>query len=285
MKKMVIKRYLSKETYKAVKRDFQFLIKKIKSSGFEYGLEIRDNYLNLYYRGNSLGKISWRKSKNLYKIEVNRKFLENDKHEIEDVFQQFQNYRKNEYVFFTLGSKQLHPFFSTRNLLLMGRKVKDVNFQEEIVFEQMLLTDNSDRDDLIIIDRQVVDRNSSTKMDLLTLKRNNAGKYQFCVLEVKLGNNSELKGKVFAQLTGYIERIKKNFQQYKECYDENALQKQGLGLLQNDLKINIVEDVLGFVVVGGYSGLAKQSIKELKAQHPDIKVLHIKNKINLNKAQ
>lgn len=281
MKNKIINRYLSETTFAAVKRDSGFLIDKIKQSGFEYGLEIRDNYLNLYYKGNSLGKISYRKSKKLYEIKIHRKFVEG----LGVAISRFKYSREKEYFVFLLESKQLHPFFSKRNLLSMGQKVKKVQFQEEIVFEQMLVTDNVNRDDLIIIDRQVVDRNSSTKMDLLALKRSGAGRYQFCVLEVKLGNNSELKEKVFTQLNGYMERIAKNFQQYKECYEKNALQKQELGLLPDGIKVNIVKDVLGIVVVGGYSGLAKQSIKELKAHHPAIKVLHIKNEIDLSKAK
>ena len=187
MKKEVISRYLSPQTYEAVKNDFGFLIGKIKQSGFEYGLQIRDDYLNLYYKGNSLGKISYRKAKRLYEIKIHRKFVE----DFESIIKRFRGRIKKNYSIFSLDNKQLHPFFSTRNLLLMGQKVKDVQFQEEIVFEQMLLTDNADRGDLIIIDRQIVDRNSDTKIDLLALMKNNAGKYQFCVLEVKLGNNIE----------------------------------------------------------------------------------------------
>lgn len=281
MKKKVISRYLSKETYEAVKRDFGFLIDKIKQSSFEYGLQIRDNYLNLYYKGNSLGKISYRKSKNLYEIRIHRKFAEG----IGSAINRFKNSPEKEYLLFRLESRQLHPFFNTRNLLLMGQKVKEVRFQEEIVFEQMLLTDNAKGKDLIIIDRQVVDRDSSTKMDLLALKRNDAGKYQFCILEVKLGNNLELKEKVFAQLRGYIERITRNFQQYKECYEKNVSQKHGLGLLPDVSEVDIVKGVLGVVVVGGYSGLAEKSIGELKARHPDISVLHIRNEIDLSKAK
>ena len=279
--KKVISRYLSTETYQAVQRDFGFLVEKIEQSGYEYGLQIRDDYLNLYYKGNSLGKISYCKSKDLYEVRIHRKFAEG----IGTALNRFKYCREKEYFLFALASKQLHPFFSSRNLLLMGQKIKEVQFQEEIVFEQMLLTDNANRDDLIIIDRQVVDRNSSTKMDLLAVKRNDAGNYQFCVLEVKLGNNVELKEKVFVQLSGYIDRIENNFDEYKECYEKNILQKQGLGLLPKGLKVNIVKGTLGVVVVGGYSGLAKKSIAVLKARHPGINVLHIKNEIDLGKVK
>ena len=209
--KKVISRYLSPGTLEAVKRDLGFLIEKIKQSGFEYGLQIRDDYLNLYYKGNSLGKISYCKSKDLYEVRIHRKFAEGIG---ETALKRFKHSPEKEYFVFTIAGKQLHPLFSSRNLLLMGQRVKEVQFQEEIVFEQMLLTDNVDGDDLIIIYRQVVDRNNSTKMDLLAVKRNGAGHYQFCILEVKLGNNVELREKVFSQLTGYIERIEKNLEGY-----------------------------------------------------------------------
>lgn len=279
--KKIISRYLSIETYEAVDRNFKFLIKKIRQSGYEYSLQIRDDYLNLYYKGNSLGKISYRKSKDLYEVRIHRKFAEG----IRSAVNRFKNSPEKEYFLFILAGKQLRHFFSSRNLLLMGQKVKEVQFQEEIVFEQMLLTDNADRDDLIIIDRQVVDRNSSTKMDLLAIKRNDTGNYQFCVLEVKLGNNTELKEKVFNQLNGYVERITNNFDAYKECYEKNIAQKQGLGLLRKGLKVDIAKGVLGAVVVGGYSGLAKRSIAGLKARHPGINVLHIRNEIDLSKVE
>jgi hypothetical protein len=46
-------------------------------------------------------------------------------------------------------------------------KVKTINFQEEVIFEQMIMTDNVDRKDFIIIDRQILDETAKTKMDLL----------------------------------------------------------------------------------------------------------------------
>ncbi|HRZ14777.1 MAG TPA: hypothetical protein P5110_04625, partial [Candidatus Omnitrophota bacterium] len=207
---------------------------------------------------------------------IHRKFVD------DSIIKRFSPSVVKDYAVFVIPSKQLHPLFSSKNLLSMGQRVKAVQFQEEIVFEQMLLTDNANRDDLIIIDRQVVDRDHDTKMDLLALKQKEPGKYQFCVIEVKLGNNQELKEDVFQQLKGYGERITRNFPQYKKSYELNFAQKQGLGLLPGSLKIEIVEGVFGIVVVGGYSGLAEKSISELKAKHPDIRVLHIKNEIRFD---
>jgi hypothetical protein len=62
------------------------------------------------------------------------------------------------------------------------------------------------------------------------------------------------------------------------------MQKQAFGLVNQSLNINIVPGVLGVVVVLGYSGIAQKSIKELKQKDPSIKVLHLKNIIDISKA-
>jgi hypothetical protein len=56
------------------------------------------------------------------------------------------------YLTFIIPKKQLHPLFSQANLTSMSQKVKTVFFQEEIIFEQMIMTDNVGRNDFIIID-------------------------------------------------------------------------------------------------------------------------------------
>ena len=165
----------------------------------------------------------------------------------------------------------------------MAQKEKEIYYQEETTFEQMIMTDNVNRSDLIIIDRQIVDNTTKTKMDLLTLKQKENNDYQFCIIEVKLGNNPELRGDVIYQLKGYFNRISNNFDDYKKCYELNFRQKQELGLFSPSRKINIVPDVLSVVVVLGYSGIAQKSIKELKGKDPEIRILHLKNIIDLSK--
>lgn len=277
MQKPIIRRYLSENVFPHIKNDFQFLVNKIIQSGFEYDLQIRDNYLNLYYKGNSLGKISYKPKTQLYRIEIHHKFIN------EAIKRRFQP-TGNTRLVFTIPSKKLHPLFSSANLASMAQIVKDVNYQEETTFEQMLMTDNVNRHDLIIIDRQIADSISSTKMDLLALAKKGNTDYQFCIIEVKLGNNPELKVDVIKQLNGYKKRISDYFEDYKKCYEINLKQKQELGLIDNRVNVNIIPDVLGIVVVGGYSGIAKEHIKQLKAKAPSIKILHFINKINISDA-
>lgn len=274
MERPIISRYLAEEKLDRVKSDFGFLIDRVLHSGYEYDLQLRDDYFNLYYKGNSIGKISC-KSDGSYTIEINCKFI---KDSIRNGFQ-FQENKGN--LHFVLPCNKLKSFYSASNIKSMSQKVKQVNFQEEITFEQMLMTDNVGRLDLIIIDRQVMDRKHATKMDLLALVQKKHEDYQFCVLEVKLGNNPELKGEVTGQLDGYMNRISENFDAYKKCYETNFRQKQFLGLFDANININIVPAVTGIIVVGGYAGIAEKSIKELRRNNPDVKVLHLKNRIDL----
>lgn len=278
---MIIKRYFSEDIFNQIKSDFGFLIAKVIQSGFEYDLQIRNNYFNLYYKGNSIGKISYSTKTQLYKVKIHNKFINK---KIKERFTR----KEGTYLIFMLRKEQLHPLFSSKNLSSMAQKVKNVKHQEETAFEQMIMTDNVKRQDLIIIDRQIVDATGRTKMDLLALTQKKDNDYQFCVIEVKLGNNPELQGAVSGQLKEYIDRISDNFEDYKKCYEKNFTQKQELGLFDDpslkSLKINIVPGVQGLVVVLGYSDIAKESIDELKKKDPTIKILHLKNIIDLSKA-
>lgn len=276
MSQSVIRRYFSENIFNNIKYDFKFLIDKIIQSGFEYDLQIRDNYFNLYYKGNSIGRISYSTKDKLYEIKIHDKFI-NDK-----IKEKFSS-KKGTYLVFLLPKEQLPHLFSATNLFSMAQKVKKVNYQEEIIFEQMLMTDNVNRTDLIIIDRQIIDKTVKTKIDLLTLVNKENNNYQFCVVEVKLGNSPELKGNVIQQLKGYIDRISNNFEDYKKCYEINFKQKQELGLFAQGLNINIVPNVLGLIAVLGYSGIAHKSIIELREKDPEIKILHLKNFIDLSK--
>lgn len=55
--------------------------------------------------------------------------------------------------------------------------------------------------------------------DVIDIKR-------FCIIEVKLGNNPELRGDVITQIKGYISRISENFKDYKKCYELNLVRQQ-----------------------------------------------------------
>lgn len=272
-------RFFSPSNFKEIKKDVSFLIEKIKQSYFEFDFQIREDYFNLYYRGNSLGKVETI-GQNRYKITVHEKFIT----KIQEKFNPKRDLKSGR-VTFMIEAKKMPSFYSATNLRSMAQKVKDVNFQEELAYEQMLIAANVGRSEFIIIDRQVKVMDGG-KMDILALaKVKDSDNYQFCIIEVKMGNNKELARDVSKQLKGYQSNIENKFEIYKECYELNFKQKQDLGLFEKDIKVNIVPKVLSIVVVGGYSGLAMKQIEKLREHDPYIKVLPLVPLIKLMDAR
>lgn len=265
----MVKRYFSEENFARFQNDFGFLKNIIKSFKGELEFSIRNNYFNLYFRGNSAAKISFLPN-GIYKIEINKKFfpscLEEDK--------RFSYYPSGSYQVIRTTSDYLYPLLQKRSLKEIYSKIKNVNFSEELILEQMLITDNLNRDNLILIDRQVTDDQIRGRIDLLALKQVQGNQYQFLVLEVKMGNNPELKEKVADQINGYVAHLTEFFIQYKTCYETNYYQKKIWGLFENSPwdSIEIIPDIQGMIIVGGYSGLAKQKIELLKKNNSTLKV-------------
>jgi hypothetical protein len=278
---VICQRYFSDEDVLGrIKADFDFLIKRILESEFEYDLQLRHNSFNLYYKGKSLGKVSYSRKYDRYGISIHNKY-------VDDIIRKRFKYRKQrkDYLNFELQKKELYPFYRLRNLKIMSNNVRKIFFQEEVTFEQMIMTDNVDREDFIIIDRQIVE--AGMRMDLLALEKKEGADYQFCVIEVKLGNNREPGKRIINQIEGYVALIEKHFKECKEGYEKNFKQKKELGLFDKNqyvrnLDVNIVSGVSRALVIGGYSGLAKIMIKELKKIDPSIRICQLKNIIDLS---
>lgn len=272
---MEIKRYFSEDNLRRIKSDFKFLVDSIDTSYYgELYFAIRDDYFNIYYKGNSLARIEPEKD-NRYKVSIEHKFFDKTKADNPKFYKSKKN-SKN----IILTNKQLHPFFQKKHLTEFQSRIKKVNYGEEIEFEQLLITDNLDREDFIFIDRQVkiLERK---KLDLLALKQVKENQYKFVVAEVKMGKNPELKSKVVSQLNGYVNHIADNFDNYKKCYEKHFEQKRELGLIKNPKfdNIKIIKPVEGIVLVGGYSRIAIEQINELKSTYPHIAVRQFTNEI------
>lgn len=271
-----MKRYFGEENFIRLCQDFKFLVDKIKDFRGELDIRLRDNYFNLYYKGNSLAKVTSRS--NDYEVAIHKKFSQ-------DIFQKdgrftIKDYDKSQYCFIYAKEDSLSQLFQKKHLDKLCSNIKEVNYSEEIAFEQILITDNLDRNDLIIIDRQVTETGMDGKLDLLALRQKNDHFY-FEVIEVKLGNNKELAQDVGEQLSRYVQLIKSNINDWIHCYKEVYRQMRVLKLLDKLPweGIEIGQEVKGLVVVGGYSGIAKESVCNLKKQYPQLDVKYFVNKL------
>ncbi|MCK4241491.1 MAG: hypothetical protein KAX30_07695 [Candidatus Atribacteria bacterium] len=272
---MIINRFFSSKNLKRMKDDFKFLLEMIeyKDYGGELDLALRDNYFNLYYKGNSLARVEFNKGDS-YKIKINEKFFSDTGADKDKRFSNKEE--KDKHFEIILDNKLLHPFFQKKYINQFISNIREVNNGEEITLEQAIITDNLEREDIIIIDRQIKDKVFKKRMDLLALYQveKNKNEYNFWVIEVKLGNNPELKDKVAIQLDGYVSHIGKNFDDYKDCYEKQYEQKKELNLISipKCKSIKIVRPVKGLIAVVGYSGLAKDQIAQLKSNHSRLKI-------------
>ena len=122
-------------------------------------------------------------------------------------------------------------------------------------------------------------------MDLLGLRRATDGTYRFVILELKLGKNPELSGKVADQLQFYVDHLrqKKVLAAYADCYEEVYRQKHLLGLLGEKTPATVRidrADVDALIVVGGYGQQASSQIAELKRNHPKLSVIQLDNNLS-----
>ncbi len=261
----VIKRSFDKLIFDHIKKDLKFLVNRIHREHGELDMRLRDNYFNLYYQGNSMAKV--RKTSNDYEILVHRKFTkESDSCRNQEKLVGYININKN--------GEGLRTCLSKTELDKMASRIKKVNWGEEVTFEQMLITDNPPSTDFIIIDRQITGGSLEKKrLDLLALRRitGQENEYKFVILEVKLGNNTELEGKVLDQLRKYIEIINGNIDEFSRCYENTYQQMKELELLNDDLpeKIKISGPVEGIIVVGGYSQIADIAINKMMRKLKD----------------
>jgi len=274
-REMHIKRYfeMGEERWAKTKKDLGRLVKLINASGGEYSLQLRENYFNIYYQGNSLAKVVPNRS-GTYSVEIHRRFVQGS------VLKRLEGYSVNKpsedtrddvpYVRFRVQPHDLHRFFQRSNVDSLSGKIRAVHHGEEIAFEQVLITDNPPSEKFIIIDRQVADNFSKAQMDLLALRRDSVDKpFHFQVVEVKLGRNKELLEKAGRQLNKYVDHVRRYITDYATCYEINYHQKKELGLFKPDFpdQIEIERDartVEGLVVVCGYSQLGEKAIKNLR---------------------
>lgn len=266
-----IERYLGSPTIENFRTDFKFLLDIIICSNGEYDLQLRPGYVNVYYKGNSMAKIEPLSRTKGYTFTVHSKF------ELPDIIKSLKDERfsslsfrdHDDYHVVAVSKELVHPFFQKKVMDKLSRKIEQVNYGEEIAFEQSLITDNAGRKDFIIIDRQVTGGGIDGRLDLLALERLQGNTYKFVVLEVKLGNNLELSGKVSSQLQGYLKTIRSNMDAFKECYEKNYKEKYFLGLFSHEPWDDMPEDITidrqvdGKILVGFYSRMAQKQIKSL----------------------
>jgi len=180
-------------------------------------LQIRDSYLNVYYKGNSLLKLSEASSER-YKVEIHRKFLGN-------------------LVIPDLVSQETVADFLSKIPYLKENIIRHGKSSLEIEYEQLIIRANNqelrNNSEYFIVDRQYTtagrDRFDLTGIFWDRERRRKGQEVEPCFMEVKFALNTDI-GKVHQQLARYYKAIKGNASNIAQEAETIFRQKLELGL-------------------------------------------------------
>ena len=179
-------------------------------------LDIRDGYVNVYYKGNSLLKLKETTSSK-YKAEIHRKFLEGV-----DLSLDFSEKTVSQFVNAIPLLKQ--------NIANHGKR------SVEIEYEQLIVRANNEEhrnnSEYYIIDRQYTVSEGRFDLTGIFWDRNHRMKGQevpVCLMEIKFALNTDIK-EVHKQLQRYYDAVKPNASSIAEELELVFRQKLELGL-------------------------------------------------------
>jgi hypothetical protein len=185
-------REISEKFFTELKSGFLVDIAKSVIADTDLNLEIRDHYINIYYKGNSLLKLA--ETSTGYRAEIHEKFSQGL--DIPKVF------NKGNIDIFIKAIPQLK-----QNIILNSKR------SLEVEYEQMIIRANNfeprNNTEYFIVDRQYAVKEGRFDLTGMFWNRQHRAKYQevpVCLMEIKFALNSDIS-EVHDQLTRYYEAI------------------------------------------------------------------------------
>lgn len=210
-------RKLSREFLECLKTGFLSSITESVRYDPDLVMDIRDGYINIYYKGNSLLMLS--ETKSGYKAQIHEKFLAGV-----DIALDFT-------------PETVHKFMDAipllkQNVVYLGKR------SLEIEYEQLIIRANNDErrnnTEYFIVDRQYALKEG--RFDLTGLfwdrgHRQKGDEVPVCLMEIKFALNIDIK-EVQEQLERYYEAVKPRAAAIAEEMEQLFRQKLELGLYQ-----------------------------------------------------
>ena len=253
-------------------------------------LEIRDNYVNIYYRGGNLLKIE--RSNNKYKVHFDFNYFNNSNTRYKDKISDLDSYSIKEWVDSVPFLKyEMDAFFSQNSRL-------EREFQQ-LVVRQNNSTSIAGDTDYYIADIEYANSSNGSKFDLVAIKWKSIGQDRkkgdvptLSLMEMKYGDD-QLSGKA-----GLVDHIKdfytfiKDEEKLKTLYEEAETmfnQKYELGLIPSinkNISINRRENPEIILLISNHKPASTvlcreikkifdlEEYKILKSENFEIKVAH-----------
>jgi hypothetical protein len=229
----------------------------------DLNVEIRDSYINIYFKGNSLLKLTEAGSPLYYKGEIHKKFLEGVT------------------ILPELTKSNVHQFVSTIPLI-KENIIKHGQRSLELEYEQMIIRANNfeprNNTEYFIVDRQYSVKIGRFDLTGFYWEMNHRKKYQevpICLMEIKFALNNDIQT-IHKQLESYYEWTRKNAVQISKEMECVFKQKLALGLYNQGLdRINVMNTltfsrdiktfqfILAFVDYNQNSRLLKSALEKI----------------------
>jgi hypothetical protein len=184
---------------------------------YDLNLEIRDDYINVYYKGNSLLKLTEAGSLFYYKADIHKKFLEGITLPLD-----FTKYIVPQFIQNIPRLKENIAKYGQRSL--------------ELEYEQMIIRANNfeprNNTEYFIIDRQYAIKEGRFDLTGAYWAREGRRRNQevpVCLMEIKFALNKDIQA-IHAQLARYYEPIKNHAAQIAEELEGIFKQKLALKL-------------------------------------------------------
>jgi hypothetical protein len=204
--------------------------------GPDIDIQIRDNYINLYYKGSSLLMFKW-KSTVAYTVNISEAYFKPEPPII----------MANIPVNHTGNNKKMRSYnFDERSIKIIGKNFKEIvnklksNIRylgkgKENAFEQVFIENNiriSKKDEIpkfIILDRQVVAKGLD-RLDLIAIsKLPNTSNYRLNLVELKYGKDRRIPDVHDNQLKKYYDIFLNDYGHIVDVYKKIIVQKKAIG--------------------------------------------------------
>jgi hypothetical protein len=197
----------------------ELITKVIEDKDLDF--QIRDKYINLYFKGNSLLKLSEAN----YKVEINKKFTNglmipeelSDAHKTQAFIENVPYIKEN---IIKYGSSSLEVEYE--QLIIRANNLEPRNNSEYFIIDRQYTKDNQGRFDLTGF---YWERNGRKRGQTVPL----------CLMELKFALNSDIKN-LDGQLLRYYDVINNNAEEISIEAEKIFKQKLELGLFNQDTK-------------------------------------------------
>ena len=195
-------------------------------------LEIRKNFLNLYFLGHGI-EIRKNNKNGKYCFIGSNEFNPKLSLSSERLRDLVKDYGPKRWQIYFEEIRDENEFKEIMDTVISRIVIHRKGSISEGVSEVNHFVDNRDigRNGILIIDRQVVYPGIRNRIDLLGIRRLADAKFTFSVIELKNKNNTDI-GSVFSQLRQYIDIVFEHYGSFMATYTEVISQKIKLSLLK-----------------------------------------------------